>query len=109
MIEVQMRREDDIDVISRHPRLRERVLKVSLAIDAIDGDAFVVHLVADASVDQHDAGIAPHEQRPHSKGDAILVVRGRPLFPQRFRHDAEHGAAVEPEVAVQQRRQFKAA
>src|SRR3954468_10023945 len=107
MIEVQMRREDDIDVIRRQPGLRKRVLQVPLAIDSIDGDAFLVHLVADASIDQHDARIAPHEQWPHSKRDAILVVRGRPFFPERLRHDAKHGPAVETEETVKERRQFE--
>ena len=41
--------------------------------------------------------------------DAVAVVGRRALLPQRLRHDAEHGAAVEAEVAVQQRDQLEVA
>ena len=53
------------------------------------------------------AAYAPQQDEPHSKGDAILVVRRRPLFPERLRHDAKHGPAVETEETVKERRQFE--
>jgi len=50
---------------------------------------------------QHDvARTVADEQTVHVHRDAIAVVGGLFLLPQRFRDDAEHRAAVEPEDAV---------
>ena len=49
------------------------------------------------------------EQRPHAERDAVPLVGRRALLPQRLRHDAEHRAAVEAEVAVGEREQLEVA
>ena len=109
VIEMQMAGEHDVDVVGRQPRLSQRVVEVIPAIELVDLGALRVHLVAAAGVDQQRRAAVADDQRPHAQGNPVGVVRRQPLFPQRARHDAEHGAAIEPEKAVGQRQQLEAA
>ena len=94
---------------ARTPAARHRDVEVLAPIEAVDVGALRVHLVAAAGVDDHQRARAPHEQRPHRHRDAVALVGRGALLPQRLRHDAEHRAAVEPEVAVEQRRELEVA
>lgn len=64
--------------------------------------------LADAGVDEERL-LAAHDERPQPEADTIPLVGRRALLPQRLRHDAEHGAAVETEGAVRQRNQLELA
>jgi hypothetical protein len=53
VIEVQMRRDHDVDVAHRHPRGGECSFKAGPAIDRVDRRLLLAHLGADAGVDEH--------------------------------------------------------
>src|SRR4029079_667176 len=54
-----------------------------------------------ARLDDNDvARTVADQQTVHVHRDPVAVVRGLFLLPQRFRDDAEHRAAIEPEDAV---------
>ena len=95
---MQVRRENDVDAVSRHSRAG-RVLQVELALEAVDVGLLRRHLVAATGVDQHGARPA-QQDAPHRHADAIAVVRRRLLLPERLRHDTEHRASVQVEKPV---------
>src|SRR6185503_11186862 len=64
-------------------------------VNAVDVFELVVFLVADAAVDEHQAVIVLDQQAAQRQRDAVAGVGGDAALPQRLRHDAEHGAAVE--------------
>src|SRR6185436_14422721 len=77
------------------------------AINGIDRRVFGVHLVTDASINDHRDAVAADQQRTHRERDPILLVGRSALLPERLRHDAEHGAAVQAEEAIEERGQFE--
>ena len=98
-----------LDVLrATRPRRPATSSRCSSRVEAVDLLQLRVHLVAGAGVDDHQRPRrAPHQQRPHRHVDRVALVGRRALLPQRLRHDAEHRAAVEPEVAVEQRRESR--
>ena len=100
MIEVQVRREHDVDAVGGQPSLGERMVEMPVAVERVDVALLRVHLVAGAAVDDHPAPVGLDDQRPHRQLDPVAVVGRRLRLPQRPRHDAEHRAAVEPEQPV---------
>ncbi len=82
VVEVQVRREDDVDVVGRQPGLGERVIEVVRPIDAVDLAEAAAFLVAEAGVDEHRPHAA-HDQRPHRQRDPVAVVRRSLALPQR--------------------------
>ena len=110
MIEVQVRRDDDVDVGRREAVRGERVVECERPIDRVDLDVSLSLILSPmpASI-RIRRPPASHEQRPHAERDAVARVGGRALLPQRLGHHAEHGAAVEPEGAVGQRQQVEIA
>ncbi len=100
MIEVQMRRQHQVDRVGGEARVGERVIEVTRAVERVDVTLLRVHLVAGAAVDDHPAPLRFHDERPHRELYPVAVVGWRLLLPQRARHDAEHRAPVEPERTV---------
>src|SRR6185436_21163685 len=66
-------------------------------------------LRADAVVDENLPRAVFDEQAPHREGNAVALVGGEALLPQRARHHAEHGASVEGDGAVAHLMQLEAA
>ena len=95
-------------VVATDAGIGERVIEVARAVDGVDVDALRVHLAADAGVDEEGLlalNRVSDEERTEAEPDAVPLVGRRALLPQRLGHDAEHGAAVEAEAAVPERRQ----
>ena len=81
VIEVQVRREHDVDVLGREAGLGERVIEIAARDRAPKMSRnFVVRLVAEPGVDEHRPGAAD-DQRTHGQLDAIPVVGGIPFGP----------------------------
>ena len=108
VIEVQVAGDHDIDVRRRQPGIRQRVIQVIRAVEPVEVGELGIELVATARVNQ-DGLVAPDQQGPHAQGNAVPVVGRQALLPQRARHRAEHGAAVEREEPIRQRCQLEAA
>jgi hypothetical protein len=108
VVEVQVRRQDDIDRLRRDARLRQTVIEVSDSLQPEDLRLLSSRLVSYTRVDQHRPR-SPHEQRAHREPDAVALVGGRPRLPQDLRHDTEHRAAIEMEEAVTERDQLEIA
>ncbi len=107
VVEMQVRREHEVDAGVRTPGVRERVIEMARAIDGVDPDTLCVHLVADPGVDDHRPLATAHEQRTETERDAVPFVGRRPLLPERLGNDAEHRSPVQPEVAVEKRRELQ--
>src|SRR5436190_529714 len=104
---MEVRREHELDAGVRTACVRERMIQVARAIDGVDLDTLRVHLVADTGVDDHRPLAAAHEQRTKAERDAVPFIGRRPLLPEWLGNDAEHRPAVQPEVAVQKRRELQ--
>ena len=109
VIEVEVTRDHQVDVVDGEAGVGQAVIEVIAPIESVDRRALRVHLVAAPGVDDGGQPVAPHHQGTHAQRNAVPIV-GRQLgFPQRARHHAEHGAAVEREEAVAQRHQLEIA
>src|SRR5687768_7516605 len=81
--------------------------EIPAAIDRVDVHALRVHLVADAGVNQQARGTVVDEERTRGELDPVAFVGRSPALPQRLGDDTEHRPPVEPEVAVEKRRQLQ--
>jgi hypothetical protein len=109
VVEVEVRGKDDVDRVRGEAAFGQRVIERDRPVERVDVALLRVHLVAGAAVDEHAAPVRFHQQRPHRQLDAVALVGRRQPLPQRPRHDAEHGAAIEPEGAVVQHGQLHVA
>ncbi len=101
VIKVEMRVDDDADVLRPHTGLTQSVLEQSLAfralvLDAVDVLELLGFLVPRARIHQDQARRMLDEEAPHAELNSIPLVGGNPLFPERLGDDAEHGTAVQP-------------
>ena len=107
VVEMQVRGEDDVDGVAADARVGKRVIEVARAVDRVDLDALRVHLAANSRIDEERflplGRLSLYEQRTESEPDAVPLVGRRAFLPQRLRHHAEHGSAVEAEAAIPQR------
>ena len=108
VVEVEVRIDDPADVARQMPRRREGVLQLGrplepLILDTVNVEELGVLLVAEPGIDQHEAVGMLDEETAHGERDAVAVVVLHPPGPERVRHHAEHGAAVEPLPAGLQR------
>ena len=77
------------------PALGKRLIEVARAVDTVDVGALLVHLPADARVDE-ERPLAAHEQRPHAEADPVPLVGGRAL--------SQSGFGTTPNIAPPSRR-----
>src|SRR5206468_4868417 len=99
----------DVDVLPPDAGTRQADVEILRgAIHAVDVVELRVGLAADPRVDDQGPRRS-HEQGPHPHGDAVPRVGRRAPLPQRLRYDAEHGAAVEAEIAVEERHELEVA
>jgi hypothetical protein len=97
VIEVQVRQHDHVDVLVPEAVSRQRVEQAMPFI--LDAEPFAQLRREERSdprfeQDPSTAGLL-HQCGPAGQRNAILLVGGDPLRPQRLRRVAEHGAAVE--------------
>ena len=103
VIEVQVGEHHVGDVAGGRAGPRQGPRQGDLRVDGEDLAGAIVEAVAAAGVDQRQAVPAAHQQAAAGVVDAVAVVGGAGPLPQGPRHDAEHGAAVEPHAAGEQR------
>jgi len=109
VIEVQVRGDHQIDVVRRESVIGQGVIEVPPPIQAEDVGELGVQLVAHSSVDQDPPAPVADQPGPRGQPDAIPAVGRYAPLPERLGDDAEHGASVEREVAVECRTQFEPA
>ena len=109
MIEVQMRRQRDVDGRGGEAGIGERVIEMTLPRERVDVRLPGRHLVPGPAVNEQPAPIGFDEQRAHRQLNTMPIVGRRQLLPERPRDDPEHGPAVEPEPAVMEHRQLQVA
>src|SRR5690606_13789259 len=79
-----------------HPQPGQAVDQdVALLHDAVAVAEAWLEEGADPRLDQHDPAAVVDEEAPTGQGDAVVLVGLYPARPERLRHVAEHGAAVQ--------------
>src|SRR5881392_3901711 len=100
VIEVQVRIDHPADVGGGMTELRERIFELGTPVlpfvhDAVDVFELLAFLVAEPRVHKHEPVVVLDQEAAQRQGNAVALVGRNATLPQRFRHDAEHGAAVE--------------
>ena len=100
MIEVQVRVDDDPDVLRPNAKLRESILEQRASVragvlDAVDVVELRRLLVARARIDDDDVGFVLDHQASHAELNAVALVGRNAPFPERLRNDTEHRATIE--------------
>ena len=109
MIEMQVRRQRDVDGRGGEAGIGERVIEVTLPRERVEVRLLRRHLVPGPAVHEHPAPIGLDEQRAHRQLHTMPIVGRRQLLPERPWNDPEHGPAVEPEPAVMEHRELQVA
>jgi hypothetical protein len=109
VVEVQVRRQHQVDVAGGESDGVERVVEVPGAVEGVDLAGLLPHLVPGAAVHEHASPGRLDEHRPHRQLDPVAIVGPRERFPQGARDHAEHRAAVEPEGSVVQQANLQVA
>src|ERR1017187_3380325 len=104
VIEVQVRVDDDIDLVRRHASFVETLHQPSLVL--VDRLSLLAQLRPDARFDQHGPLSVAHQQRVRSDGKHIARVGSNALFPKHLGHHAEHCSTVKLVSPVGEDRQF---
>src|ERR1700730_4214530 len=100
VIEMEVRVDDYIDFLSGNTNPRERIPQRIAFRDAINISQLRFPLGSIAGLHKNDFACSAHQQRIGSQSNAIAVVRGRFLFPQRLWHDTEHRATIQIKVSA---------
>src|SRR5437764_264457 len=100
VIEVQVRIDHPADIGGDMTELRERIFELGTPVlpfvhDPVDVFELLVFLVAEPRVHKHEPVVVLDQEAAQRQGNAVALVGRNATLPQRFRHDAEHGAAVE--------------
>src|SRR6266550_1543737 len=101
VIEMQVGIDHPADVTGGMPELHERIFELGTPVlsfvhDRVDVLELLVFLVAEPRVHKHEPVVVLDQEAAQRQGNAVALVGRNATLPQRFRHDAEHGAAVEP-------------
>ena len=91
------------------PDLAQRVADRAVVVDAVDVLQLGRELVAVAGLDSTRSPARLDQQAARRVLAAVERVARHQLRPERLRHDAVHGAAVEAEVAAVEHRQPRVA
>lgn len=73
-------------------------IEVAITMQIVVGEEFFILLIAHAGVDKNEAIPAFYQQAAHGPGAKVALIGRVERLPERFRHHAEHGAAVELEM-----------
>src|SRR5688572_15582438 len=98
MIKMQMRIDDDRDVVRRvSGPFKKSLGKRLLAKDAVHLKRFLAPFFADARLDQNSFNAGIDKDTVHIQTDAIELVGSRNTFPKNTRDDSENRPAVQSE------------
>src|SRR6185503_5950341 len=100
VIEVQVRVDDERDLVRPHAAARELAEETWRLVDAEVALLLLIELRAGSGLDEHDVRAVADEQAVHVHGHTVQLIRRLLLLPQHLRHDAEHRPAIEAEDAV---------
>src|SRR4051812_2468540 len=100
MIEMKMGVDHERYVCRRKSSLRQAILQHRRAVrpfvlEAVDVLELRVFLVPRPGIDEYCTGRMLDEQTAHAERDPVPLIRRDALFPKRFRHHAEHRAAIQ--------------
>jgi hypothetical protein len=97
---MEMGQDDVGNLVRREAKFPERALEGSrFVIDPENVFEFGVVFVAKPVIDDHQPTIAFEEQTPHGQLDPVPLVGVGTATPEGFRHNAEHGTAIQSEEA----------
>ena len=100
MVEVEVGLDHHVDVLRRDAERAEAAEQALAELEAVYAVLLLAVVVAEAGLDEECSGRAAHQQAVGGHRYAVALVRLDQPAPERLWHDAEHGAAVEPEDAV---------
>src|ERR1700688_1960755 len=106
VIKVQVRVDNHIDFLGSDTKLRERIPQRVAFLNAINISQLGVPLGAITGFYKNIFTRGSYKQRVGRQSNAIAVVRGGFLFPERLPHDTEHRAAIEIKVSAVQGQNF---
>src|SRR5439155_26165364 len=100
VIEMEVGVDHPADVGGGVAELRERIFEPGAPVfplvrDPVDVLELGVFLVAEPGVHEDQPVIVLDQQTTERQGNAVALIGRNAALPQRFRHDAEHGVAVE--------------
>jgi hypothetical protein len=98
VIEVQVRVDDDVNFVSGEAKIEKTGIEQRRA-ETIDLAEFGAEFVTGSGFDEDVFAAGANEKAIHGKLNAVARVGGTLLFPERLGNDAEHGAAIQPNVA----------
>src|SRR5579884_458620 len=109
VVEVKVGVDNERDVGRSEAALCERFFDRRSALHGVDLVELLIPLVSDSGIDEDVHPVRLDEESAELQMNPVPVVGGMMFFPEYFRDDAEHGAAVEAEGAVGERFDFKGA
>jgi hypothetical protein len=95
---VKVRQDERVHVPRPHAEVGQAPLERPSLLDGVDIALFPVPIRTEAALDQGNVVRSPHEEAVGRERDPVPLVRRKPLLPEHLRHDAEHRAAVQPEL-----------
>src|SRR2546423_2708231 len=115
-VEVCVNDEDDVGRSNAYVRqaiLQHRQMTAAFVLESIDVLELFVLLIARSRVDEDETGRMFDEEAAHAHLNAVALVGGNVLFPERLGDDTEHGAAIQllptcPDGVNRQRADFAA-
>ena len=100
MVEVQVRIDDDVDILGFQVQLSEFTGESPGVIDSIDLVEFCVELIPDAGFHQNVMAARLDQQTSQAEADTIARVGGDSFLPQRLGNNREHLPAIEQETSI---------
>src|SRR5207245_1132956 len=100
VVKVEVRVDDDMNVLGVESQLLKLHRQRRRVADAIEIGAFGVKFVADAGLNQDVSIAGSDEQARQAHPDAVSLVCRKWLLPERFGHHAENLAAIQGKSAV---------
>ena len=105
MIEMQVRVDDDVDVLRRNAT-RRQILEQFRRLP-IELDHPVRELVAHSGLNQHRLLSGTNQQRVESGGYIVLLVDRHPARPHHLGHDAKKCSAIQRISPIRKNAEFK--
>ena len=103
MVEVQVRVNDDVDVLGFQLQFLEFRGQNARVLNPINFGVFCVELVPDAGFHQNVVAAGSDQQASQAQRDAIALVGGDSFSPERLGNNREHLAAIKVESSVGKR------
>jgi hypothetical protein len=100
MVEVQVRVDDDVDILGFQVQLLEFTREGARVIDTINLVEFCVEFISDAGLDQNVVAARLDQQASQANADSIAGIGRDSFLPHRLGNYREHLSAIEMETSV---------